>query len=112
MRCCCGSGGSVQRGPQAADRRFKSVVRRGTPANPRRKGTPDAASRGNLLAVFGRLDPGRVPWFEPSISAATVLTGRLMETCAHGQDGAGMLSLERQPPAHPCRVTDVRGRYS
>jgi len=53
-----------------------------------------------------------VPWFEPSISAATVLTARLMETCARGQDGAGMLPIERQPPARPCRVTNVRGQYS
>jgi len=35
-----------------------------------------------------------------------------METCAHGQDVAGMLSIERQPPAHPCRVINIRGLYS
>jgi uncharacterized protein (TIGR03084 family) len=57
-----------------------------------------AGARRNLVAVYADLDPrARVPWFGPSMSAASMLTARLMETWAHGQDIADALGAERQP---------------
>jgi uncharacterized protein (TIGR03084 family) len=43
-------------------------------------------------------DPtARVPWFGPSMSLASKLTARLMETWAHGQDVLDALGGTRQP---------------
>lgn len=50
----------------------------------------DAALRGSA--------PGaRSPWYGPPMSAASMATGRLMETWAHGQDVADALGVERVP---------------
>jgi uncharacterized protein (TIGR03084 family) len=54
----------------------------------------------------------RVPWFGPSMSVASMVTGRLMETWAHGQDVADALGVERVPTArlrHVARI-GVRAR--
>lgn len=52
--------------------------------------------RNDLLAVFGGIDPAtRVPWFGPSMSVASSLTARLMETWAHGQDIADTVGVQR-----------------
>jgi uncharacterized protein (TIGR03084 family) len=57
-----------------------------------------ARTRGDLLTVFARLDPAlRVQWFGPSMSVASSLTARLMETWAHGQDIADALGVQREP---------------
>jgi uncharacterized protein (TIGR03084 family) len=57
-----------------------------------------ARARKGLLTVFARLDPAlRVPWFGPSMSAASSVTARLMETWAHGQDIADTLGVQREP---------------
>ncbi|MDW4903771.1 TIGR03084 family metal-binding protein [Streptomyces sp. ADMS] len=39
----------------------------------------------------------RFPWYGPPMSAASMATGRLMETWAHGQDIADALGVERAP---------------
>ena len=39
----------------------------------------------------------RVPWFGPSMSVASSLTARLMETWAHGQDIADTVGVQRAP---------------
>ncbi|MET8581069.1 TIGR03084 family metal-binding protein [Streptomyces collinus] len=39
----------------------------------------------------------RFPWFGPPMSAASMATGRLMETWAHGQDIADALGVVRAP---------------
>jgi uncharacterized protein (TIGR03084 family) len=39
----------------------------------------------------------RFPWFGPPMSAASMATGRLMETWAHGQDVADTLGVVRAP---------------
>lgn len=46
-----------------------------------------------------RAAPGgtRFPWFGPPMSAASMATGRLMETWAHGQDVADALGVSRTP---------------
>ncbi|MFF0186828.1 TIGR03084 family metal-binding protein [Streptomyces sp. NPDC005244] len=42
--------------------------------------------------------PGtRFPWYGPPMSVASMATGRLMETWAHGQDIADTLGVQRQP---------------
>ncbi|MEU0074771.1 TIGR03084 family metal-binding protein [Streptomyces sp. NPDC006332] len=42
--------------------------------------------------------PGaRFPWYGPPMSAASMATGRLMETWAHGQDVADALGVTRTP---------------
>ncbi|RCW45906.1 uncharacterized protein (TIGR03084 family) [Halopolyspora algeriensis] len=39
----------------------------------------------------------RLPWFGPSMSVASMVTARLMETWAHGQDVADALGVTRTP---------------
>ncbi|MGH4029622.1 TIGR03084 family metal-binding protein [Actinomycetota bacterium Odt1-20B] len=54
----------------------------------------------------------RFPWFGPPMSAASMATGRLMETWAHGQDVADALGVERRPTdrlRHVARIA-VRAR--
>ena len=41
----------------------------------------------------------RVPWFGPSMSLASKLTARIMETWAHGQDVADAMLVDREPTA-------------
>ncbi|MEV6982693.1 TIGR03084 family metal-binding protein [Sphaerisporangium sp. NPDC051017] len=57
-------------------------------------------SRENALLRAAALeaDPAvRVPWFGPSMSLASKLTARIMETWAHGQDVVDALGLTREP---------------
>jgi uncharacterized protein (TIGR03084 family) len=55
-------------------------------------------SRDRLIETFGALDPAdRLPWFGPSMSAASSVTARIMETWAHGQDVADALGVTREP---------------
>ncbi|MET9731287.1 TIGR03084 family metal-binding protein [Streptomyces sp. NPDC006458] len=54
----------------------------------------------------------RFPWYGPPMSAASMATGRLMETWAHGQDIADALDVVRQPTdrlRHVARI-GVRAR--
>ena len=65
-------------------------------------------SRARLLEVFRSLDPSvRVPWFGPPMSAASLLTARLMETWAHGQDIADALGVVRQPTGRLKHVAHI-----
>jgi uncharacterized protein (TIGR03084 family) len=51
--------------------------------------------RAALLAAIGRADPAaRVPWYGPSMSLASFVTARLMETWAHGADVADALGRD------------------
>jgi uncharacterized protein (TIGR03084 family) len=51
-----------------------------------------------LRRAAAAADPkARVPWFGPSMSLASKLTARLMETWAHGQDVLDALGGTRQP---------------
>lgn len=53
-----------------------------------------------MLAVLRRLEPStRLPWFGPSMSAASCATARLMETWAHGQDVVDALGVQRPATA-------------
>ncbi|MFD9790228.1 TIGR03084 family metal-binding protein [Streptomyces sp. NPDC059070] len=68
-----------------------------------------AALRRALLAA----PPGaRFPWYGPPMSTASMATGRLMETWAHGQDVWDALGRTREPTArlrHVARI-GVRAR--
>ncbi|WEH35242.1 TIGR03084 family metal-binding protein [Streptomyces sp. AM 4-1-1] len=55
---------------------------------------------------------GRHPWYGPPMSVASMATGRLMETWAHGQDIADALGIVREPTTrlrHVARI-GVRAR--
>lgn len=65
-------------------------------------------ARNTLSDTFAVLDPARrVPWFGPSMSAASSLTARLMETWAHGQDVADALLTTRTPTARLRHVVHI-----
>ncbi|MBT2383168.1 TIGR03084 family protein [Streptomyces sp. ISL-11] len=70
-------------------------------------------SRARVQRVLAEVPPGvRLPWFGPPMSAASMATGRLMETWAHGQDVADALGVRRVPTArlrHVARI-GVRAR--
>lgn len=54
--------------------------------------------RAALDAALRAAPPGaRFPWYGPPMSAASMATGRIMETWAHGQDIADALGIERTP---------------
>jgi len=56
------------------------------------------AGRAALEAALRAAPAGtRFPWYGPPMSAASMATGRLMETWAHGQDIADALGVERAP---------------
>jgi uncharacterized protein (TIGR03084 family) len=66
------------------------------------------ASRRRLIKVFAELDPAlRLPWFGQSMSAASSLTARIMETWAHGQDIADALGQVREPTARLRHVAHI-----
>ncbi|PWI16307.1 TIGR03084 family protein [Streptomyces sp. Act143] len=54
--------------------------------------------RAALGTALRAAPPGtRFPWYGPPMSAASMATGRLMETWAHGQDVADALGVVRPP---------------
>ncbi|MEU6643041.1 TIGR03084 family metal-binding protein [Saccharomonospora sp. NPDC046836] len=56
--------------------------------------------RAELSAALAALPAGtRLPWYGLPMSAASMATGRMMETWAHGQDIADTLGAERRPTA-------------
>ncbi|HEY5832891.1 TIGR03084 family metal-binding protein [Streptomyces sp.] len=69
--------------------------------------------RSRLWAVLTGLPPGvRFPWYGPPMSTASMATGRLMETWAHGEDIADTLGVRRAPTArlrHVARI-GIRAR--
>jgi uncharacterized protein (TIGR03084 family) len=55
-------------------------------------------ARARLLEAFADLDPPvRVPWFGPPMGVPSMITARLMETWAHGQDIADTVGARREP---------------
>jgi uncharacterized protein (TIGR03084 family) len=83
-------------GPQFPD----EVVRRCHDMPPRQLLAWFAAARAGFLAALGGLDPAaRLPWYGPDMSAVTLVTARVMETWAHGQDVADALGVTRAATA-------------
>jgi len=63
-------------------------------------------SRKALHEHLERAD-GKIVWFGPPMSPASMATARIMETWAHGQDVADALGVERMPTArirHVCHI--------
>lgn len=58
------------------------------------------SARSELLGTFAAVTAdSRMPWFGPSMSAASCVTARIMETWAHGQDIADAVGYVRTPTA-------------
>jgi uncharacterized protein (TIGR03084 family) len=65
-------------------------------------------ARERLIETFGRLDPAeRLTWFGPPMSAASSVTGRIMETWAHGQDVADALEVTLEPTARLKHIAHI-----
>jgi uncharacterized protein (TIGR03084 family) len=64
---------------------------------------PDALAhwrlrRAEFLHAVRHVDPSaRIPWYGPSMSPASKVTARIMETWAHGQDVADALEVSVEP---------------
>jgi uncharacterized protein (TIGR03084 family) len=57
-------------------------------------------TRGEYLRALAGVDPrSRLQWYGPSMSAASSVTARLMETWAHGQDIVDAIGQARWPTA-------------
>jgi uncharacterized protein (TIGR03084 family) len=58
------------------------------------------AGRAALAVALAEVPDGtRLPWFGTQMTATSMVTGRLMETWAHGQDVADALGVTREPTA-------------
>jgi uncharacterized protein (TIGR03084 family) len=58
------------------------------------------SGRAELAAALAAVPDGqKLPWYGPPMSAASMVTARLMETWAHGQDIFDALGLTREPTA-------------
>jgi len=67
-----------------------------------------ASSRAALVRAYKEADPAvRLPWYGPDFSVAASITGRLMETWAHGQDIADCLGASRKPTGRLRHVADI-----
>ncbi|WP_028475882.1 TIGR03084 family metal-binding protein [Nocardia sp. CNY236] len=56
--------------------------------------------RSSFAAALRAVPAGvKLPWFGPPMSAASMITARVMETWAHGQDVADALGVRRTPTA-------------
>jgi uncharacterized protein (TIGR03084 family) len=64
--------------------------------------------RAEFVARAGELSPAdRVPWYGPAMSISSMLTARLMETWAHGQDIADALGRHPEPTARLRHVAHI-----
>lgn len=69
------------------------------------------AGRANLIAALGAVPPGtKLPWFGPPMSPASMVSARIMETWAHGQDVADALGVTRTPTARLRTVAHISVR--
>ncbi len=65
-------------------------------------------ARLTLISETGERDPKeRVPWYGPSMSLASCVTARIMETWAHGQDIADALGVVREPSARLKHIAHI-----
>ncbi len=64
--------------------------------------------RAELIERTATSEPSiRVPWYGPSMSLASLLTSRIMETWAHGQDVADALGMTPEPTARLRHVAHI-----
>jgi len=68
-------------------------------------------ARAALVEDARSADPSvRVPWYGPDMSTASLITARIMETWAHGQDVADALEVQREPTARLRHVAFIGAR--
>ncbi len=66
------------------------------------------SARAGLVEAASALPRGaRVPWYGPSMSAASFVSARLMETWAHGQDVADAVGVRPQPTSRLRHVAQI-----
>lgn len=64
--------------------------------------------RAELAEALAAVPAGqKLPWFGPPMSAASMVTARLMETWAHGQDVVDTLGVTRTPTARLRHVAHI-----
>ncbi|WP_054815250.1 TIGR03084 family metal-binding protein [Nocardia arizonensis] len=64
--------------------------------------------RETLTAALRAVPTGaKLPWFGPPMSAASMITARIMETWAHGQDVADALGVVRRPTARLRNIAHI-----
>jgi uncharacterized protein (TIGR03084 family) len=64
--------------------------------------------RTTLVAALRTVPRGtKLPWFGPPMGVASMVTGRLMETWAHGEDIADALGVHREPTARLRNVAHI-----
>ncbi|MFD3744626.1 TIGR03084 family metal-binding protein [Nocardia sp. NPDC058633] len=69
------------------------------------------AGRERLIAALAAVPAGtKLPWFGPPMSAASMISARIMETWAHGQDVADALGATRTPTARLRTVAHISVR--
>lgn len=67
--------------------------------------------RERLIAALAAVPAGtKLPWFGPPMSAASMISARIMETWAHGQDVADALGVTRVPTARLRTVAHISVR--
>ncbi|WP_225725758.1 MULTISPECIES: TIGR03084 family metal-binding protein [unclassified Nocardia] len=66
------------------------------------------AGRTGLVAALRAVPAGtKLPWFGPPMSTASMISARIMETWAHGQDVADSLGVDRTPTARLRTVAHI-----
>ena len=56
------------------------------------------ATGARFIALARAMDPGaRVPWYGPPMRSSSMVSARIMETWAHGEDVAETVGVERAP---------------
>ncbi|WP_043659825.1 TIGR03084 family metal-binding protein [Nocardia thailandica] len=69
------------------------------------------AGRAALVAALAAVPHGtKLPWFGPPMSPASMISARIMETWAHGQDVADALGVTRTPTARLRTVAHISVR--
>ncbi|MBC7300443.1 MAG: TIGR03084 family protein [Nocardia sp.] len=69
------------------------------------------SGREQLAAALAAVPAGtKLPWFGPPMSAASMISARIMETWAHGQDVADALGVTRVPTARLRTVAHISVR--
>ncbi|MGY0502376.1 TIGR03084 family metal-binding protein [Nocardia sp. FBN12] len=69
------------------------------------------AGRERLIAALAAVPAGtKLPWFGPPMSAASMISARIMETWAHGQDVADALGVTRVPTTRLRTVAHISVR--
>lgn len=105
-------GFSVESDKAAPDtnRYMEQHLRRGREMTPAQLLAWWQRASGALLVTLrdrGEQLPRRLPWYGPSMGAASFVTARLMESWAHGEDLADALAVERPPTPRLRHVAEL-----